>query len=653
MTGASDAGDKATEALAIAKGKNQAHVFATTEAMQTALADEDNKGAWQVGDNLYIEDLNVPDWWIAEVLEEVDPDTGYFYRIAQLETQKVDLTEINDAIDAVENDLTEFKTSPLSPSATLATDIDALYWHSELVITDNTTEGTFPEGFDKRGIIEVVIRSTNRVFHRYTDINGNSAVRCSTSSGVWADWDITAKQADVDDINTKLSDTILPQYKNYVFPATGWYRVAEVNSNYQYLIDLQLVRTFGNTPPESHKISITNTSGFKFLNEISAAQGIMHPKVRVTMDNSTKKQYIEVYYDHKSDGNNTVIMLSNQANTRPEQWLLVDAVSTEETVEGITVIGTHEFSANKSYESEIANVNTNLGKIRYMEFSRILGDESTHQPWLEIEAQIDKFEIGMNYFGQINCGTAWVISGKRIEVGYASFIVHCYSGLSSYGDTYHVIQKNGTWFHYKLINERDIAVKMTESGANVLNITEHGRYYVINGASTPNVAGVRNFGYLDVLGHPSDTTYRTLEYIPYDSNVRYQNIMTNGTWSGWDKLVTQSDIDAINSRLAYKDISSSIDVGDTGCTASGYVENGMVVIKIIIPAGTTGQSLLSIDSSYTPRFTINGNVGELSSMSDLIKIGGYINGVGLIYINYTASLAATSTITFTYPLKTS
>lgn len=111
-------------------------------------------------------------------------------------------------------------------------------------------------------------------------------------------------------------------------------------------------------------------------------------------------------------------------------------------------------------------------------------------------------------------------------------------------------------------------------------------------------------------------------------------------------------LDAINSRLAYKDISSSIDVGDTGCTASGYVENGMVAIKIMIPAGTTGQSLLSIDSSYAPRFSINGNVGELSSMSDLIKIGGYINGVGLIYINYTASLAATSTITFTYPLKT-
>lgn len=102
MIGASEAGDKADEALAIAKGRNQAHVFATTEAMQTALADEVNKGVWQVGDNLYIEDLDVPDWWIAAVLEEADADTGYFYRIAQLETQKVDLTEVNDAIAAVE-----------------------------------------------------------------------------------------------------------------------------------------------------------------------------------------------------------------------------------------------------------------------------------------------------------------------------------------------------------------------------------------------------------------------------------------------------------------------------------------------------------------------------------------------------------------------
>ena len=91
--------DKADTATNIAKGRNQAHVFATTEAMQTWLSNADNKGQYNVGDNLYIIDVGVPDWWVSEVLTEVDTETGYFYKIAPLETQKVDLTEINTAID--------------------------------------------------------------------------------------------------------------------------------------------------------------------------------------------------------------------------------------------------------------------------------------------------------------------------------------------------------------------------------------------------------------------------------------------------------------------------------------------------------------------------------------------------------------------------
>lgn len=86
--------DKVDEATNIAKGKNRAHVFSTTEAMQTWLSDENNKGLYNVGDNLYIVDVDVPDWWISAVLDTADASTGYYYNIAQLETQKVDLTSI-------------------------------------------------------------------------------------------------------------------------------------------------------------------------------------------------------------------------------------------------------------------------------------------------------------------------------------------------------------------------------------------------------------------------------------------------------------------------------------------------------------------------------------------------------------------------------
>ena len=81
----------------IAKGKNKARVFNTIGAMDEWLSDEANKGVANVGDNLYIVDTDVPDWWISEVLEEPNED-GEYYEIAELETQKVDLSAINNKL---------------------------------------------------------------------------------------------------------------------------------------------------------------------------------------------------------------------------------------------------------------------------------------------------------------------------------------------------------------------------------------------------------------------------------------------------------------------------------------------------------------------------------------------------------------------------
>lgn len=92
-------------ALSIAKGINSARVFETTVDMEAWLSDEANKGKCNVGNNLYIIELNVPDWWIAEVLDEPDSETGFYYKIAQLETQKVDLDPIHDNIDTLQEDV--------------------------------------------------------------------------------------------------------------------------------------------------------------------------------------------------------------------------------------------------------------------------------------------------------------------------------------------------------------------------------------------------------------------------------------------------------------------------------------------------------------------------------------------------------------------
>ena len=86
----------------IAKGKNQARVFSTTESMKNWLSDSANKGVANVGDNMYIVAVDVPDWWISNVLEEPN-ESGMYYEIAQLETQKVDLTTIENAINSIDS----------------------------------------------------------------------------------------------------------------------------------------------------------------------------------------------------------------------------------------------------------------------------------------------------------------------------------------------------------------------------------------------------------------------------------------------------------------------------------------------------------------------------------------------------------------------
>ena len=103
-------GIKLNEIESIAKGANQCLSYESYEAMITALNAMDNTKL-KKGQNIYIGTVGVPDLWIYSVEESsssytfTDDDTlanavkenvavqiGY-YKVAQLETQKVDLSE--------------------------------------------------------------------------------------------------------------------------------------------------------------------------------------------------------------------------------------------------------------------------------------------------------------------------------------------------------------------------------------------------------------------------------------------------------------------------------------------------------------------------------------------------------------------------------
>ena len=111
--------NKSEEAISIAKGANQSLVYNNYSEMITIFNNLSND-VYKVGQNILVVTLNVPDLWIAEILDAnisyeyisdenfVDElkENGYvqigYYKISALETQKVDLTDVNTSISNLE-----------------------------------------------------------------------------------------------------------------------------------------------------------------------------------------------------------------------------------------------------------------------------------------------------------------------------------------------------------------------------------------------------------------------------------------------------------------------------------------------------------------------------------------------------------------------
>ena len=89
--------ETANQAKSIAEGKVRAVVFDTVAAMTTALKAA-AKTDYKIGDNFLIEETGVPDYWVSGILETNTGTYGY-YTIAELETQKVDLTDYAKTAD--------------------------------------------------------------------------------------------------------------------------------------------------------------------------------------------------------------------------------------------------------------------------------------------------------------------------------------------------------------------------------------------------------------------------------------------------------------------------------------------------------------------------------------------------------------------------
>lgn len=97
--------DRADDAYLLAQGRSRAIYYATNEEANAGLRAL-GSGVLKVGDNIYIGAVGVPDWYVVEVLTRPGtsslPTSGTsfddvyvigYYKIAQLETEKVVLTD--------------------------------------------------------------------------------------------------------------------------------------------------------------------------------------------------------------------------------------------------------------------------------------------------------------------------------------------------------------------------------------------------------------------------------------------------------------------------------------------------------------------------------------------------------------------------------
>ena len=141
-TAISTAQTTANEAKTIALGRSRAISYADNSDANTAITAMSNTEL-RVGDNIYIGTVGVPDWYVAEVLSakggQTLPTSGTafadsysigYYKLYQLETEKVDLTNYvqkSEAIKSITYSTTTKKiTITLANNSTSTIDLSTL-----------------------------------------------------------------------------------------------------------------------------------------------------------------------------------------------------------------------------------------------------------------------------------------------------------------------------------------------------------------------------------------------------------------------------------------------------------------------------------------------------------------------------------------------
>jgi hypothetical protein len=159
-----------------------------------------------------------------------------------------------------------------------------------------------------------------------------------------------------------LQDAIVPTYKKIILNQQGWHRIAQIkfdsankaNGSIGNNCEIEINRPYMNGRNEFHKIqlvSLINSS--KFQNERSNGVDAFYiTKIRHVVDTNTNTCYLEIYYNSSSE-NQPIVTLSNHMNFDGMFWELIEPELTSETVDGVTVLGNHNFSLTYDIKAEV------------------------------------------------------------------------------------------------------------------------------------------------------------------------------------------------------------------------------------------------------------------------------------------------------------
>lgn len=155
--------EKADEAYTIAKGKTSSYTFDTYETMVAELKSAP-KNKYNVGDNLYIRALNVPDYWVAEQLSTNTGTYGY-YDISPLESDKTVLKDYQ----------TKNLVTPINVGGTTKTTVESAL---QAINTLAGTNKTDIQGLD--GALGIVQENVTKILIGETEVpNATEAIKAT------------------------------------------------------------------------------------------------------------------------------------------------------------------------------------------------------------------------------------------------------------------------------------------------------------------------------------------------------------------------------------------------------------------------------------------------------------------------------------------